>query len=103
MGCQESAWEELEEGIDLQEGLDWFGSGWTGSFSLGSDGAGPELPGPLVPGLPGPSFPLGLVEIEWILQGAMNRVRIGLLEKRPPVWPSVWTAWEVASSSCGPL
>ena len=51
---------ELEEGIDLQKGLDWFGSGWTGSFSLGSDGAGPGLPGPLVPGLPELSFPLEL-------------------------------------------
>ena len=51
---------ELEEGIDLQKGLDWFESRRTGSFSLGLDGAEPELPGPLVPGLPEPSFPLGL-------------------------------------------
>ena len=60
MGCQESAWVELEGVIDLQEGVDWFGSGWTGSFSLGLVGAGPGLPGPLVPGLSEPLFPLGL-------------------------------------------
>ena len=51
---------ELEEGIDLQKGLDCLGSGWTGSVSLGSVGAGAELPGTLVPELPEPPVPLGL-------------------------------------------